>query len=78
MVIKKDSVKEEELKKEARKISVKEGSFWSIMDGFGLRYITPYALALGASRLHIGFLTSLPALIGNISQLFSPRLMEKN
>ena len=78
MVIKKDSVKEEELKKEARKISVKEGSFWSIMDGFGLRYITPYALALGASRLHIGFLTSLPALIGNISQLFAPRLMEKN
>lgn len=61
----------------AKKISVVEGSAYGIMDGFGLRYITPYALALKAPNFAIGILSSLPQLIGNISQIFSLRLMKK-
>jgi len=67
--------REKKLKEKALKISIKEGSAYSFMDGFGLRYITPYALALGATNIHIGFLSSLPNLIGNISQLFALKIM---
>ena len=66
----------EKLKKRARELSIKEGSFYSIMDGFGLKYITPFALALGASNKQIGFLTSLPTMIGNFSKIFTPKYME--
>ena len=71
------NLSEEELKKKASELSIKEGSFYSIMDGMGLRYITPFALALGASNKQIGFLTSLPSMIGNFSKIFTPRYMEK-
>lgn len=67
----------EKLKQKARIISVKEGAAYGVFDGFGLRYITPYALLLGAKNSHIGFLSSIPQLFGNISQLYTLRLMEK-
>jgi len=69
--------RETRLKEKSLKISIKEGSAYSFMDGFGLRYITPYALALGATNVHIGFLSSLPNLVGNISQLFAIKIMSK-
>ena len=68
---------EEALKEEAKKISIKEGSAYGVMDGFGLKYITPFALELGAKNFHIGLLSSIPSLAGNFSQLFSSRLIEK-
>ncbi len=68
---------EEKLKKKARTISVMEGSGYSVMEGFGMRYITPYALALGSSKIHIGILGSLPSLAGSLSQLYTLRLMER-
>ena len=46
-------------------------------EGFGMRYITPYALALGATNVFIGFLSSVPSLIGNFSQLFTHKAMLK-
>ena len=68
---------EEFLKKSGRDVSIKEGSFASAMDGFGLRFITPYALALGAGTKQIGILSSVPTLSGNIAQLFTLKLMRK-
>ena len=68
---------EDELKEETKKLSIKEGVSYSIMDGAGLKYISPYALALGANNNQIGLLTSVPALIGNFSQLFTSKFMEK-
>jgi len=47
------------------------------MDGFGLRYITPYALALGSNNFHIGLLNSIPSLLGNLSQLLTLKFMDK-
>jgi len=41
----------------------------------GLRYITPYALLLGASNKIIGFLTSIPQIASAIIQLFSLRIL---
>lgn len=69
--------KEQELKEKTKSLSIREGSAYSVSEGFGMRYITPYALKLGASNAHIGLLTSLPSLLGNFSQLFTPKLMEK-
>lgn len=70
--------KKSEIKKieDAKKISIKEAGAYSLMDGFGLRYITPYALAVGANNTQIGFLSSLPSLLGNLSQLFTLRAMK--
>lgn len=69
--------KEEKLKEQARNTAVKEGSAYSFMEGFGLRYITPYALSLGANNFHIGLLSSLPSLLGNLSQLYTLKAMNK-
>lgn len=68
---------EEKLKASARKISVFEASSYSLMDGFGLRYVVPYAVALGAGNFAIGALNSLPGFLGTMSQLLTPRAMEK-
>ena len=68
---------EEQIKEKTKKLSIIEGSAYSVMDGAGLRNITPYALALGASNTQIGFLTSIPTLFGNLSQILTPKFMEK-
>ena len=60
-----------------KKVSIIEGSAFSVSDGVGLRYITPYALAMGANNTHIGILSSLPTLFGNFSQLFSIKAMNR-
>ena len=44
--------------------SLKDGVFWALMTGFVEPYIVPFALALGASTPAIGFLRSVPALLG--------------
>jgi MFS family permease len=75
-VIDKNFSEKKELAK-AKKISIEEGSLYAVSEGTGMRYITPFALSLGASNAHIGFMTSLPSLIGNFSELLTPRLMEK-
>lgn len=71
-------IKEERnLKEQTKKLSVKEGIACSLMDGAGGKYISPYALALGANNTQIGLLTSLPSLLGNFSQLLTSRAMKK-
>lgn len=69
--------KEIEKIKESGKISIKEGSAAAMMDGFGTRYITPYALALGASNVFIALINTLPSLLGNLNQLHTLRLLKK-
>jgi MFS family permease len=68
---------ENELKEITKKISIKEGIIANFMDGAGSRYITPYALAIGANNTQIGLLTSIPSLLGNLSQLFTSKIIEK-
>lgn len=67
----------EQKTEQARKISIIEGSAYSVQDSFGSRYLTPYALALGASSSQIGILTSLSALFGTFIQLTAFKLMHK-
>jgi MFS family permease len=58
------------------KSSIKDGSAYAAMEGFGKSYLTPFALALKASTTTIGLLASLPDLLGSIFQLSSTRLVE--
>lgn len=70
------SAKEEQvLIEKTKKLSVKEACGYSFMDGFGLRYVTPYALAVGANNSQIGLLSSVPGLLGNLFQLVTLKLM---
>ncbi len=69
-------IEEEKLKADARKKSIEEGSGYSLMEGFGLRFITPFALKLGTSDTGIGLLNSLPSLVGSISELLAPGFMK--
>jgi len=66
---------EQILIEKTKKLSVKEAGAYSFMDGFGLRYVTPYALAVGANNSQIGLLSSVPGLLGTLFQLFTLKLM---
>ncbi|MEK6872610.1 MAG: MFS transporter [Nanoarchaeota archaeon] len=70
-----------ELKEKTKKLSIIEASFFSVHDGLGIRCITPFALAIGKNNPHIntfvGLLSSLPSLIGNLSQIYTTKLMER-
>lgn len=77
MDLKNYAKEDKKLKEETKKLSVKEGMNYSVMDGAGLRYITPYALSIGANNTQIGLLTSIPSLLGNLSQLLTPKAIEK-
>jgi len=48
----------------------------SAMVGFGERYISAFAIALGASNIIIGLLTALPHSIAPLFQLYSLRLLK--
>lgn len=73
----KKNKKEEKLRHNARITSVKEGCIYGASEGTGLRYVTQFALAIGANNAQIGLLTSVASLFGHGSQLFTERLMEK-
>lgn len=77
MELKNSEKNDKKLKEETKKLSVKDGVCYSAMDGAGLRYITPYALAIGANNAQIGFLSSVPTLLGSLSQLLTPKAIEK-
>jgi len=72
-----NKTKEEILKENSMKDSIKEGSFASVMRGAGDTYITPFALAIGANSFQIGLIKSLTGLLAPFAQLKGSKLMEK-
>lgn len=64
-------------KKKDLDYAVKVGVANSAMIGSGENYLSPYAIALGASDVQVGMLASIPQLIGSLSQLFSTKITEK-
>lgn len=64
-------------KARARRISVAEGMADTASDAFGGRYVTPYALALGANHAQIGLLSSLPPLLGGLAQILTLRSLRR-
>jgi MFS family permease len=68
---------DEKVRKASLRYSVKEGVAWSTSWALGPSYIAPYAIALKANNLQIGLLTSVPTLAANLSEIRTPKLMEK-
>ena len=67
-------------KKEVEKsldYSVKDGSFYSVMAGFGDTFLSPFAIKLGASNSEIGVLAAVPAFAASLAQQISARITEK-
>jgi MFS family permease len=63
-------------KERSLKHSIKSGSFYSIMFGFGESYVSPFAIALKATDPQIAFLSSIPQLASSISQLFAAKVTD--
>jgi MFS family permease len=73
----KDDRKIARKKKESLNTGIKEGIAASVADGAGGAYIGPFAIAMKASNEQIAALTAIPNLIAPLSQLLTPKLMEK-
>ncbi|GIU69334.1 MAG: hypothetical protein KatS3mg002_0570 [Candidatus Woesearchaeota archaeon] len=63
--------------KKTKEYSIKDGSAWSVMYGFGEQYIVPFALKIGATASQIGVLNSVPTFIGAIFQIIGAKLAYK-
>ena len=63
-------------KQTSLKNSIKEGSFHSIMTGFGENYVSPFAIALNATNPQIAFLTSIPLLLASLFQLVAAKFID--
>lgn len=58
-------------------LSIREGSYSNVPTSLAENYMTPFALALNASPLQIGFLSSISGLAAPLSQFFSSRFLLK-
>ena len=68
---------EKSLKEKSRDYSIKDGIFSTIKDSIAGNFISPFAIALNSSNSMIAMLSSIPGLLGPISQWQSADLIEK-
>jgi len=66
-----------ELKEKARRYSIKEGIFASAKDSLGAQYVSPLAIAINSSNSLVALLSSIPGLLGPISQIVGSKRIEK-
>jgi len=74
-MVKKNSPKIEELKHQARNLSITEGIFATAKDSFGHQYVSPFAIAINSSSSMVAMITSINGLIDPLSQMFGSRLI---
>jgi len=55
--------------------SIMDGTFYSMMVGFGESFFSAFAIFLKANNIQLGLLGSLPQALGSLSQLFSNKLI---
>ncbi|MDO8282250.1 MAG: MFS transporter [Thermodesulfovibrionia bacterium] len=55
--------------------SIIDGTFAASMIGFGESFLAAFAVFLKATNINLGLLSSMPLLIGSLSQLYSNRLI---
>jgi MFS family permease len=58
------------------RLSVVEGSAWSVMSGCGENFFAAFAIFLKAGNLAVAILTSAPILLGALAQLISARWID--
>src|SRR3989338_532485 len=62
--------------KRSLKYSILDGTFYSMMVGFGESFFSAFAVFLKATNIQLGLLGSLPQTLGSLSQFFSNRLIK--
>ncbi len=65
-------------RKRTMKLSIKEGASYAVSVGAGNNFVTPYALAFGATNFQVSMLSAIPNLFSSVIQMFTPKLMEKH
>lgn len=58
-------------------LSVRDGCAHAVMLGAGEAFLVPFAIWLGAGARALGFLSSLPLILGALAQIASVRLLER-
>ena len=58
-------------------LSIKDGVAFAATTGFGDNYINPFAVAIGASNLQIGLLSSCTQLVSSLMQLKAADITER-
>ena len=76
MVDKKEKINSEELKHKTRRLSIKEGVFWTFRQAFGDHYVAPFAIAIGSSNPMVALINSMWN-VSSISQIFGIPLEKK-
>lgn len=66
----------QELKHKTRRLSIKEGIFWSVRTSFGDQYISPFAIATGMGNSLVAILNSIWGL-GEVSQVIGSKFVGK-
>jgi MFS family permease len=74
----KKTVNIEDLKEKSREYSIKDGFFSTIKDSIVNNYIVPFAIAINSSDSLIAMFSSIPGLLGPITEWYSSTLIEKN
>lgn len=72
-----DKEKSEKLKKEARRYNIKEGIFNSAKDSVGVEYVSPFAIAINSSNSLVALLSSIPGILGPLSQIIGSKKIGK-
>jgi len=67
--------KKEKIRK-SLKYSILDGTFYSMMVGFGESFFSAFAVFLKATNFHLGLLGSLPQALGSLSELLSNKLIK--
>ena len=62
---------------DALSYSIKDGSWWAVMNGSGETYLSAFAVFLKATTLQIGLLGSIPQLLSSVLQLSAVKLTNK-
>src|SRR3989339_2065867 len=70
-----DSNKKKEAIRKSLRYSILDGTFYSLMVGFGESFFSAFAVFLKANNMQLGLLGSLPQALGSLSQLVSNRLI---
>jgi len=71
-----NKILEEKKKEETRRVSIKESAFSHITANSGDSYISAFIVALTSNPLPISFLSSFPAILSPIAQIYGSKLIE--
>lgn len=67
----------EEARRRTLSLSVVEGGAWSVMAGFGDAFISPYLIFLKGGNRAIALLSTMPVLLGAVSQMIGASLTDR-